>query len=49
MTPDAKQKYEAVYLDQKKLENKPDTIDEYASYIQRIGISKEELAAIVAQ
>lgn len=49
MTPDAKQKYEAVYLDQKKLENKPDPIDEYASYIKRIGISKEELAAIVAK
>ena len=49
MTPDAKQKYEAVYLDQKKLENKPDPIDEYAPYISRIGISKEELAAIVAK
>lgn len=49
MTPDAKQKYEAVYLDQKKLENKPDLIDEYAPYISRIGISKEELAAIVAK
>lgn len=49
MTPDAKQKYEAVYLDQKKLENKPDPIDEYAPYIKRIGISKEELAAIVAK
>lgn len=49
MTPDAKQKYEAVYLDQKKLENKPDPIDEYAPYINRIGISKEELAAIVAK
>ncbi len=49
MTPDAKQKYEAVYLDQKKLENKSDLIDEYASYISRIGISKEELAAIVAK
>lgn len=49
MTPDAKQKYEEVYLDQKKLENKPDPIDEYAPYINRIGISKEELAAIVAK
>lgn len=49
MTPDAKQKYEEVYLDQKKLENKPDPIDEYAPYISRIGISKEELAAIVAK
>ena len=49
MTPDAKQKYEAVYLDQKKLENKPDPIDEYAPYMSRIGISKEELAAIVAK
>ena len=49
MTPDAKQKYEAVYLDQKKLENKPDPINEYAPYISRIGISKEELAAIVAK
>lgn len=49
MTPDAKQKYEAVYLDQKKLENKLDPIDEYAPYISRIGISKEELAAIVAK
>lgn len=49
MTPDAKQKYEAVYLDQKKLENKPDLIDEYAPYINRIGISKEELSAIVAK
>lgn len=49
MTPDAKQKYEAVYLDQKKLENKPDPINEYASYISRIGISKEELSAIVAK
>lgn len=49
MTPDAKQKYEAVYLDQKKLENKPDPIDEYASYISRIGISEKELATIVAK
>lgn len=49
MTPDAKQKYEEVYLDQKKLENKPDPIDEYAPYISRIGISKEELATIVAK
>lgn len=49
MTPDAKQKYEAVYLDQKKLENKPDPIDEYTLYMNRIGISKEELAAIVAK
>lgn len=48
MTPDAKQKYEAVYLDQKKLENKPDPIDEYASYIKRIGISEKELANIIA-
>lgn len=49
MTPDAKQKYEAVYLDQKKLENKPDLIDEYAPYINKIGISKEELYAIAAK
>ena len=49
MTPDAKQKYEAVYLDQKKLENKPDLIDEFAPYIQRIGISEKELANIVAK
>lgn len=49
MTPDAKQKYEAVYLDQKKLENKPDPIDEYAPYINRIGISEKELAAIIAK
>lgn len=48
MTPDAKQKYEAVYLDQKKLENKPDPIDEYAPYIKRIGISEKELANIIA-
>ena len=48
MTPDAKQKYEAVYLDQKKLENKPDPIDEYAPYINRIGISKKELAGIIS-
>lgn len=48
MTPDAKQKYEAVYLDQKKLENKPDPIDEYAPYMQKIGISEEELANIIA-
>lgn len=48
MTPDAKQKYEAVYLDQKKLENKPDSIDEYAPYISRIGISEKELANIIA-
>lgn len=46
MTPDAKQKYEAVYLDQKKLENKPDPIDEYASYISRI--SEKELSNIIA-
>ena len=49
MTPDAKQKYEAVYLDQKKLENKPDPIDEFAPYMNRIGISENELAAIVAK
>ena len=49
MTPDAKQKYEAVYLDQKKLENKPDLIDEYATYINRIGISEKELVAIIAK
>lgn len=49
MTPDAKQKYEAVYLDQKKLENKLDPIDEYAPYIKRIGISEKELAAIIAK
>lgn len=48
MTPDAKQKYEVVYLDQKKLENKPDPIDEYAPYISRIGISEKELANIIA-
>lgn len=48
MTLDAKQKYEAVYLDQKKLENKPDPIDEYASYIKRIGISEKELAGIIS-
>ena len=48
MTPDAKQKYEEVYLDQKKLENKPDPIDEYAPYISRIGISEKELANIIA-
>lgn len=48
MTPDAKQKYEAVYLDQKKLENKPDPIDAYAPYIKRIGISEKELANIIA-
>lgn len=48
MTPDAKQKYEAVYLDQKKLENKPDLIDEYAPYISRIGISKKELASMIS-
>lgn len=47
MTPAAKQKYEAVYLDQKKLENKPDPIDEYAPYINRIGISEKELANII--
>lgn len=48
MTPDAKQKYEAVYLDQKKLENKPDPIDEYAPYINKIGISEKELAHIIS-
>lgn len=48
MTPAAKQKYEAVYLDQKKLENKPDPIDEYAPYINRIGISEKELAGIIS-
>lgn len=48
MTPDAKQKYEEVYLDQKKLENKPDLIDEYAPYISRIGISEKELAGIIS-
>lgn len=48
MTPDAKQKYEAVYLDQKKLENKPDSIDEFAPYIKRIGISEKELSNIIA-
>ena len=48
MTLDAKQKYEAVYLDQKKLENKPDPIDEYAPYISRIGISEKELAGIIS-
>lgn len=48
MTPDAKQKYEAVYLDQKKLENKPDLIDEFAPYIKRIRISEKELAGIIA-
>lgn len=48
MTPDAKQKYEAVYLDQKKLENKPDPIDEYAPYIKRIGISEKELASMIS-
>lgn len=48
MTPDAKQKYEEVYLDQKKLENKPDLIDEYAPYIKRIGISEKELAGIIS-
>lgn len=48
MTPDAKQKYEAVYLDQKKLENKPDPINEYAPYINRIGISEKELAHIIS-
>lgn len=48
MTPDAKQKYEAVYLDQKKLENKPDPIDEFAPYIKRIGISEKELAGIIS-
>lgn len=48
MTPDAKQKYEAVYLDQKKLENKPDPIDEYAPYIKGIGISEKELAGIIS-
>lgn len=49
MTPDAKQKYEAVYLDQKKLENKPDPIDEYAPYMNRIGISEKELASIIVK
>ena len=49
MTPDAKQKYEAVYLDQKKLENKPDPIDEYAPYMSRIGISEKELAVIIVK
>ena len=48
MTPDAKQKYETVYLDQKKLENKPDPIDEFAPYIKRIGISEKELAGIIS-
>lgn len=48
MTPNAKQKYEEVYLDQKKLENKPDLIDEFAPYIKRIGISKKELAGIIS-
>lgn len=48
MTPDAKQKYETVYLDQKKLENKPDLIDEFAPYIKRIGISEKELAGIIS-
>ena len=48
MTLDAKQKYEAVYLDQKKLENKPDLIDEFAPYISRIGISEKELAGIIS-
>lgn len=48
MTPDAKQKYEAVYLDQKKLENKPDPIDEFAPYMNRIGISENELANIIS-
>lgn len=48
MTPDAKQKYEAVYLDQKKLENKSDLIDEYAPYMNRIGISEKELATIIS-
>lgn len=48
MTLDAKQKYEAVYLDQKKLENKPDPIDEFAPYIKRIGISEKELAGIIS-
>lgn len=48
MTPDAKQKYEAVYLDQKKLENKPDPIDEFAPYTNRIGISEKELAGIIS-
>lgn len=48
MTLDAKQKYEAVYLDQKKLENKPDLIDEFAPYIKKIGISEKELAGIIS-
>ena len=48
MTPDAKQKYEVVYLDQKKLENKPDPIDEYAPYISRIGISEKELTSMIS-
>lgn len=48
MTPDAKQKYEAVYLDQKKLENKPDLIDEFAPYMKKIGISERELASMIS-
>lgn len=48
MTPDAKQKYETVYLDQKKLENKPDLINEFAPYIQKIGISEKELASMIS-
>lgn len=49
MTADAKAKYESVYLDQKKLETKPDPIDEYAPYMSRIGISEKELAGIIAR
>lgn len=48
MTEDAIKKYESIYLGDKKLENKPDLIDEFAPYIQRIQIPEEKLANIIA-
>lgn len=47
MTEDASKKYESIYLGDKKLENKPDLIDEFAPYIQRIQIPEEKLANII--
>lgn len=48
MTKDAKDKYESIYLEKKKLENKPDLIEEFAPYMEKIGISERELANIIS-
>lgn len=48
MTQTAKDEYETVYLGDKKLEDQPDLIKEFAPYMPKIKMSENDLTSIIA-